>query len=359
MVATQHSSTDPTVSETTAVLSLRKEQTGTATIAVLPSSRAIDPVQLQHHDIPPIPSPYSDVAEAWIWAARYARLGFPAELIEALDVLRSGCDFTALHIEGLLDVDDVPPTPAVPVGSDAREGSNWNLSEVVLLGVASHLGTPYGYAREHGGALVQQVVPLQAASSQRSSQGAEMALPVHTENSFAASRPDYVVMLCLRPGPTRVPTVVVAASDVCDRLTPETFRALSLPQFEVRSPDSFGQPPIVSTDVSVFDGTDDSLTMRVDLQELLRSDREVGRAALRELFGVLDDPEIGTGVHLGPGDALVVDNRRAAHGRPAFRPVLDGSQRWYQRCLVRTEFWSCRSVMRQEEVVLPSSGVSL
>jgi L-asparagine oxygenase len=39
-------------------------------------------------------------------------------------------------------------------------------------------------------------------------------------------------------------------------------------------------------------------------------------------------------VELGSGDVLLIDNRRAVHGRSAFRPAYDGSDRWIQRVLM-------------------------
>ena len=52
-------------------------------------------------------------------------------------------------------------------------------------------------------------------------------------------------------------------------------------------------------------------------------------AALNELRNTLD--KIGSGVHLEPGDLLVLDNRRMMHGRSIFTPKYDGNDRWLQR----------------------------
>jgi alpha-ketoglutarate-dependent taurine dioxygenase len=40
-------------------------------------------------------------------------------------------------------------------------------------------------------------------------------------------------------------------------------------------------------------------------------------------------------IWLAPGDLLVIDNRRAVHGRPAFRSSFSGRRRWMQRAYVR------------------------
>jgi L-asparagine oxygenase len=42
-------------------------------------------------------------------------------------------------------------------------------------------------------------------------------------------------------------------------------------------------------------------------------------------------------VILQSGDILVIDNRRAVHGRTPFNPRYDGTDRWLKRALVVTE----------------------
>jgi alpha-ketoglutarate-dependent taurine dioxygenase len=41
------------------------------------------------------------------------------------------------------------------------------------------------------------------------------------------------------------------------------------------------------------------------------------------------------GVHLEPGDCIVVDNRKALHGRSPFHADFDGQDRWLQRVHIR------------------------
>ena len=43
------------------------------------------------------------------------------------------------------------------------------------------------------------------------------------------------------------------------------------------------------------------------------------------------------GTSLGPGDLLVVDNRKAVHGRTGFTPRYDGQDRWLRRCFTVTD----------------------
>lgn len=46
-------------------------------------------------------------------------------------------------------------------------------------------------------------------------------------------------------------------------------------------------------------------------------------------------------VRLEPGDLLVVDNRRAIHGRSAFPARYDGFDRWLQRMYVARDLALC------------------
>ncbi len=57
---------------------------------------------------------------------------------------------------------------------------------------------------------------------------------------------------------------------------------------------------------------------------------EVARLALAELREHLLGALVGT--VLEPGDMLIVDNRKAVHGRTGFTPRYDGEDRWLRRC---------------------------
>ena len=49
-----------------------------------------------------------------------------------------------------------------------------------------------------------------------------------------------------------------------------------------------------------------------------------------------------TDVALQPGDLLIVNNRRAVHGRRPFRPTYSGHDRWLKRVNVARDFESRR-----------------
>jgi alpha-ketoglutarate-dependent taurine dioxygenase len=182
----------------------------------------------------------------------------------------------------------------------------------------------------------------------QSSEGSDTPLGFHTESSFAETRPDFLLLACRREGQVQIPTLVLDVHELLDRISSVAASALTRPIFSVRSPASFGEPSFLSTDTHVIDLMAGEAGLRLDLEGLLESKDEAGKAALAELFASI--VSAGTPVLLSEGDILVIDNRRAAHARPAFKAIFDGQQRWLQRCLVRAEFWTCRSAMQAEGV---------
>ena len=62
--------------------------------------------------------------------------------------------------------------------------------------------------------------------------------------------------------------------------------------------------------------------------------------AVRELCRSVD---LASRVCLKPGDVLLMDNRKGAHGRTAFTAFYDGHDRWLQRVYVRRSLWEMRN----------------
>jgi L-asparagine oxygenase len=93
--------------------------------------------------------------------------------------------------------------------------------------------------------------------------------------------------------------------------------------------------------VTVFDGPRDRPHLRVDFAETRGVD-PAAQAALDELSAVATRERLV--VHLEEGDLLVVDNRRAVHGRTRFKPRHDNMDRWLLRAFLT------RDLMRSESV---------
>src|SRR4051812_26102240 len=88
--------------------------------------------------------------------ARQLAADLPASMRSQLDAFRTapppaGC----LLLRGL-PVGDLPPTPASPTDATSKSDA----TELRLLAVATVLGEPVGYLPEHGGSVVQNIVPV-------------------------------------------------------------------------------------------------------------------------------------------------------------------------------------------------------
>jgi hypothetical protein len=68
---------------------------------------------------------------------------------------------------------------------------------------------------------------------------------------------------------------------------------------------------------------------------------------LGSLRKVCSRPDVVTRIALEPGEILVIDNRRGAHARTAFRASFDGSDRWLHRVYIRRSVWELRGQLRQ------------
>jgi L-asparagine oxygenase len=239
-------------------------------------------------------------------------------------LVSAGVPAGAVLVRGL----DVGPTPATPAVMTAPGAGR---SEQVLLGAAATLGTAVGYAQEHGGRTVQNIYPLADSVGEQISTSSGVTLAFHTETAFHPHRSRFLLLLCRRGDPG-------AATTLCswDAITPhldEGVRAtLGEPRFRIGVDRSFGSTgwttgpmPVVRT---AADGTPE-FTYDGELTEGLDAG---ARAALVEVAAVI--AAVHAEVVLETGDLLMVDNRRAVHGRSTFRARFDGTDRWLQRTFV-------------------------
>ena len=67
-----------------------------------------------------------------------------------------------------------------------------------------------------------------------------------------------------------------------------------------------------------------------------------GGAATEQAWRELMDTALRLADHieLQRGDALIINNVRACHGRTAFNPKLDGSDRWLVKTYLTSNLWS-------------------
>ena len=222
----------------------------------------------------------------------------------------------------------VPSTPATPTSPTHKDLT----SELVLLAVASRLGEPVGYRPEHGGSLVQNLVPTRADIGRQTSTSSGVDLAFHTETAFHPHGPRHLLLLCLRGDPTAV-TTLASIHDLLPALDAATIVALRRPEFHTAVDESFGGQPAVPYGPArpVLGGTEEQPWLCWD--EVLTSGVTPEADAALAALG-LAVVERKREIVLAAGDLLVVDNTRCVHGRRPFDARFDGTDRWLQRTFV-------------------------
>jgi alpha-ketoglutarate-dependent taurine dioxygenase len=228
-------------------------------------------------------------------------------------------------------IGELPPTPPTPEASAAKDLA----TELALLTVARRLGQPVGYVPEHGGRIVQNIVPTQTDADRQTSTSSRSNLMFHTETAFHPHRPRYLLLLCLRGDPA-AHTTLASVHDIMDHLPDDVVDTMFEPRFRTAVDASFlaGRANELGPARPLVTGTRSEPTFIFD------ADLTVGVDAAAEdvLVAVRSAiAEVETSVVLEPGDLLVVDNNVAVHGRSPFTARFDGTDRWLQRAFVVTD----------------------
>jgi L-asparagine oxygenase len=273
----------------------------------------------------------------------------PSPVLNSILALRRLDSRGSLVIRGLPVDPDLPPTPTT-VTPDLRDA--FPIARSALLGTVQLLGEAFAYRNEYDSEIITHVLPSRSGLDTVSSQGSRAVLPYHTEDvHLSPFLPDYLALMCLRPDPQRLArTCLVHAADVRSLLPAETVEILSLPLFHVRTPVSFGGAGGSSAPIPVFSGPREQPQIAAEFTDMVG----LTRAAVDALAILIEaSNRAAVEVDLDRGDLLLIDNRRVLHGRTPFEPLLDGTDRWCVRVLVRAgDLWDWRLYVDERRVVL-------
>jgi L-asparagine oxygenase len=274
-------------------------------------------------------APASDALdETLVHQATLAGRTLPLEVDDALVTFSSTPHRSGALLIRHAPIGQLPPTPERPDAPSAKDLS----TELVVLTVARRLGQPVGYVPEHGGRLVQNIVPTPTDADRQTSTSSRSNLMFHTETAFHPHRPRYLLLLCLRGDPS-AHTTLASVHDLMDRLPDDVVDLLFEARFRTAVDVSFlaGRPNELGPVRPVVTGTrsEPTFVFDADLTVGVDADAEDALVALR---GAIEEAQ--TSVVLEPGDLLVVDNNLAVHGRSPFTPRFDGTDRWLQRSFV-------------------------
>ena len=288
--------------------------------------------------------------EAFVRAAGRAARTMPPALHDALVEFADAAPQAGAVVVRGLPLGELPTTPPSPTAPTFKD----HVSEFVLLAAARRLGQPVGYLPEHGGDLVQNLVPTQAHADRQVSTSSKVQLMFHTEAAFHPHRPRYLLLLCLRGDPSAV-TTLSSIFEVLPHLPQRVVDVLFEHRFRTAVDESYlhGRTNVLGVPMPVLRGDRGRPSMVFDSDLMVGIDAEADDA-LRALSAAVEGH--ATGLALEAGDLLVVDNDVAVHGRSPYQPRFDGFDRWIQRAMAVTDL-SASAGERNGRVIVTHFGV--
>ncbi len=285
----------------------------------------------------------------------------PRRLRSALNRFRLTEPDSALFVLSGLPIDDAKIGGTPEHWHRPAEIRSPSLEEEVFFVLASSLlGECIGWQTQQGGRIVHDVMPIRGMEQEQIGTGSEQTIWWHTEDAFHPLHGDYLAMMCLR-NPDRVPTTFASLERLA--LDDEAWQTLFEPHFSIRPDNShlphsaahpeaagnglahvygrIGQMQREPEKIALLSGDPRSPYIRIDPFFMPAPEDPRARRSLAALVAALD-ARIGDLV-LEPGDVCFIDNRKAVHGRRAFKARYDGRDRWLKRTNVTRDLRRSRA----------------
>lgn len=255
--------------------------------------------------------------------------------------------------------------PDTPTNRESQNGPVAEIAEKTLLGLAQLIGTPVGYLSEKEGNLVHHVVPMPGGEYTQSNRGSRVFLNYHNDSMYDPSgifnshNPDFLLLLCLRSDAEgEAKTMYADARHICAMLTEEQIRVLREPRFKMAAPSNYTlliqnadpSQKIWSRPVPILSGPLQTPEIYMAANGVLPLDDEAEQT-LQTLRAVCHEVGHRHAVHLTPGQALLINNRKGVHARTEFTAKYDGNDRWLLRANIRTGLWSIRDRATEDALV--------
>lgn len=207
-------------------------------------------------------------------------------------------------------------------------------TEMYLLGVTSVLGEVFSFNTQHDGNIIQNIVPLVSDRYEQVGTGSKVFLEWHTEDAFHDFSADFIGLLCLRSDPSAATTF----SSIRNMHIPDRYKQLlSQKKYYAGIDKAHGGTGRAEDGVpiSILEGDYKDPSLRIDTSCIAAVDPEA-EEALNHLISQMN--YTACQVVLQQGDLLIMDNRNVVHGRTAFDPKYNGTDRWLQRVSISVDF---------------------
>lgn len=285
----------------------------------------------------------SPAEEAFLLMANTYALHLPERLLLAINQFRYSDDHNGTFLLRGFHIDDAqlgetPNTVSREIDefSAIREG-------FMLMLVISLIGDAFGWSSQREGGLINNVLPVRAHEGEQLSTGSTVDLDWHTEEAFHPYRADYIALMCLR-NPDDVPTLVSSIRDI--EIDDVIKKVLFSPRYIFHVDKNFQNgmfddappEPVLFGDFSApYVKIDPSFMTPVPGDE-------DAHHALQQITTAFNNSM--SEIALQQGDILFMDNYRVVHGRKAFVPRFDGTDRWLKRVNVTVDLRKSRAMRK-------------
>jgi L-asparagine oxygenase len=242
-------------------------------------------------------------------------------------------------------------------------GETTTLARIQAILLSSLGGEILSYEAEGDGRIFQDIIPVKNMEKQQTSIGSNIELEIHTEQAFSKYRPDFLSLACLRSDPAAW-TYILPVDVLLAHLSVEDIAFLQQPLWNIGVDLSFrlrgeaflegdirGPIPILSFSESESEPESESREnyfLCFD-QDLMTGITEEAQEMITKIVQIYY--EYRTAICLQPGDILILDNRKVVHGRSAFSPKYDGTDRFLIRCFATRDYEKSESVRKGRMVL--------
>ncbi|HWM23572.1 MAG TPA: TauD/TfdA family dioxygenase [Chthoniobacterales bacterium] len=261
----------------------------------------------------------------------------PSRILSSLDTLLGAACTVGVSIRSLPET--TMPSPRTHY---ERRNRRLNRMECITGLCALHLGEIYGYTSQQDGRIFNDIIPLDDYKEVSDCSGGYLSeFRLHTEDSFFAFPPDFIIWGCHRNQERAV--TKLAAIDDAD-VSPEVQSLLMMKEYCI-TPNAFQNTKVFPTSYQILTPVGDGVTnMRMNAHTAFsESAKEQFRDAYGQLVSALEEKAVER--IFAPGEIFVLNNRRVAHGRVAYEASNHEGRRWLTRLIVRRDLEAAHQFM--------------
>ncbi|CAM3881334.1 TauD/TfdA family dioxygenase [Vibrio aquimaris] len=280
-----------------------------------------------------------------------------------LDFKNTAHSYASFLIEGLpIDIENIQ-TPRT-WDCDWHHSETFSY-EVIHSLVSCLFGEIFGWSTQENGRFMRHVVPIKADAYEQLGSSSTAELDWHTEEAFHPTPADYVSLMCYR-NTEQAATSLCHVDKIVSQLDEETIDILFSNLFCI-APDTShhvkennsdhwdidihkyhlsDEAKYVDTPISILYGNRKRPFMRADLPYMAVLGENKGAAKALEKFKLIVNQSL-IDVCLIEGQIMLIDNRRAVHGRRQFSAKYDHYDRWLKRINIIRDLRSLTSEFNQ------------